>query len=193
MNSTHAFIQWPHVEDLNNYRPGGFHPVLLNDIFKDGRYTVVHKLGYGTYSTVWLVKDSMTGKYASLKILVSDASKWSGNSGDYETKVLSHICAQHEEDEGKDYVLQLLDHFDHEGPNGVHRCIVTEVLGPSLNVNLADLYPTRTFPTDVIRRFVYQLSLGIKFLHKRNIVHGGTSPLKNAIFPDLRGMPQISI
>lgn len=68
----------------------------------------------------------------SLKILVSDASEWSGNPGSDETKVLSCLYTHHEDDEGKDYVMQFLDHFDHEGPNGVHRCIVTEVLGPSL-------------------------------------------------------------
>lgn len=38
------------------YRPGGFHPVYIGDIF-NGRYKVLNKIGYGLYSTVWLVKD----------------------------------------------------------------------------------------------------------------------------------------
>lgn len=38
------------------YRPGGFHPVYIGDIFND-RYEVLNKIGYGGYSTVWLVKD----------------------------------------------------------------------------------------------------------------------------------------
>lgn len=38
------------------YRPGGFHPVYIGDIF-NGRYKVLNKIGYGGYSTVWLVKD----------------------------------------------------------------------------------------------------------------------------------------
>lgn len=38
------------------YRPGGFHPVYIGDIFND-RYKVLNKIGYGLYSTVWLVKD----------------------------------------------------------------------------------------------------------------------------------------
>lgn len=38
------------------YRPGGFHPVYIGDIFND-RYEVLNKIGYGAYSTVWLVRD----------------------------------------------------------------------------------------------------------------------------------------
>jgi hypothetical protein len=45
------------VEDLEKYRPGGYHPVSIGDIFSRGRYEVLHKLGYGGSSTVWLVLD----------------------------------------------------------------------------------------------------------------------------------------
>ena len=42
----------------------GYHPVHLGDTFKDGTYEVVHKLGYGGFSTVWLVKE---GQYVSFE------------------------------------------------------------------------------------------------------------------------------
>ena len=45
-------------EDANEYRPGGYHPVKLGDRFSEERYIVLRKLGHGTYSTVWLAKDS---------------------------------------------------------------------------------------------------------------------------------------
>lgn len=51
-------------EELSNYQPGGFHPVRLDDTFKDCRYKIRHKLGWGGYSTVWLAKDKM---YANTK------------------------------------------------------------------------------------------------------------------------------
>ena len=44
-------------EDLHRYCLGGYHPVHLGDFFND-RYTVVRKLGYGQYSTVWLARDT---------------------------------------------------------------------------------------------------------------------------------------
>lgn len=45
------------VEDLNGYCPGGYHPVWIGDKLHDGRYEIVHKLGYGGYSTIWLACD----------------------------------------------------------------------------------------------------------------------------------------
>ena len=45
-------------EDWEDYCKGGYHPVHIGDTFSDGRYTVVRKLGWGHFSTVWLAKDS---------------------------------------------------------------------------------------------------------------------------------------
>jgi serine/threonine-protein kinase SRPK3 len=46
-------------ENFLDYRPGGFHPITLGDIVKDGRYKIYHKLGYGGFSTVWLTRDHL--------------------------------------------------------------------------------------------------------------------------------------
>ena len=35
------------VEYADDYRPGGFHPVAINDLFIEGRYRAVRKLGSG--------------------------------------------------------------------------------------------------------------------------------------------------
>lgn len=43
-------------EGRDAYRPGGFHPVYIGDVYNE-RYKVLNKLGYGAYSTVWLVHD----------------------------------------------------------------------------------------------------------------------------------------
>lgn len=44
-------------EWVEDYRPGGYHPVLLGDMFNNGQYKVLRKLGEGSYSTVWLARD----------------------------------------------------------------------------------------------------------------------------------------
>lgn len=46
-------------EWVEQYRPGWFHPIDLGDIFKDGQYRVIRKLGYGSFSTVWLARDTL--------------------------------------------------------------------------------------------------------------------------------------
>ena len=45
------------AEDLTRYCPGRYHPVHLGDSFNDGRYEILHKLGFGAFSTVWLARD----------------------------------------------------------------------------------------------------------------------------------------
>ena len=42
------------IENVEMYRPGGFHPVSIGDVFANGRYKVLHKLGRGSSSIVWL-------------------------------------------------------------------------------------------------------------------------------------------
>lgn len=43
-------------EGRDAYRQGGFHPVYIGDVYAN-KYEVMSKIGYGRYSTVWLVKD----------------------------------------------------------------------------------------------------------------------------------------
>lgn len=45
-------------EDLEDYRPGGYHPINIGDEFNSGRYLIVRKLGWGHFSTVWLARDN---------------------------------------------------------------------------------------------------------------------------------------
>ncbi len=40
----------------------------VGEQYKGGRYIVVHKLGWGHFSTVWLVADAHTGTQAALKV-----------------------------------------------------------------------------------------------------------------------------
>lgn len=60
--SSEPLMQWRfnpvcgEVEWIEDYRPGGYHPVMLGDLFND-KYKVIRKLGYGGYSTVWLAQD----------------------------------------------------------------------------------------------------------------------------------------
>ncbi len=45
------------AEPLQRYRKGGYHPTHLGDVLNNGRCKIMHKLGWGGYSTVWLAKD----------------------------------------------------------------------------------------------------------------------------------------
>lgn len=58
VNTDEYAIGFP-VEDFEKYCPGGYHPICLNDTLHNGRYRIVHKLGFGAFSTVWLARDNL--------------------------------------------------------------------------------------------------------------------------------------
>lgn len=47
-------------EGTEDYRRGGYHAVRIGDAFKNGRYVVQTKLGWGHFSTVWLAWDTLS-------------------------------------------------------------------------------------------------------------------------------------
>jgi hypothetical protein len=44
------------AEPLHRYRRGGYHPIRLGDLLKDGGYKILHKLDWSGYSTVWAAR-----------------------------------------------------------------------------------------------------------------------------------------
>ena len=66
--------------------------------------------------------------------------------------------------------MQLLDHFEHEGPNGSHLCLVFPVM-----LSDGDAMTVRGKPhhAEYIRNISYQILLGLNFLHGRGLIHGG--------------------
>ncbi|KAL3411425.1 hypothetical protein V8F44DRAFT_635970 [Aspergillus fumigatus] len=90
------------VEPVEEYRPGGYHPVLLGDIL-DSWYNGPH--------IDTLPRNS---SYVAVKILKAEASI---SEGPIElTNALYHLGAQH--------VVQILDLFTYEGLNGTHLCLM---------------------------------------------------------------------
>lgn len=68
------------AEDSLQYLIGYYHPTYIGQILNQ-RYQVVHKLGQGGFSTVWLAQDNETGKAVALKILCSSGKA----ANEYET------------------------------------------------------------------------------------------------------------
>lgn len=60
-------------ERLEKYQPGGYHPVMLNDVLHK-RYRIVDKIGHGGYATIWLARDEKAQRYVAVKVGLSDPS-----------------------------------------------------------------------------------------------------------------------
>ncbi|KAL0636725.1 hypothetical protein Q9L58_004333 [Maublancomyces gigas] len=85
---------------------------------------------------------------------------------------LSHILKPipRDDDSGSEFSLKILDEFEIQGPNGNHRCIVTEPLGPSL-YSVFDVLGGGRLPLDIGRKIAVQVAKGLSYLHTRG-VHG---------------------
>lgn len=155
------------VEDLEDYVPGGYHPTLIGNTFSSGRYTVVHKLGFGGYSTIWLAWDEQRRRYVSLKILTARASPDS-----HEGHVLHYLMNSNLTRAGKRFIPPLLDQFWFHGPNGHHQCLVAEPAGGSIAKSKEDS-TNFMFPPNAARSTAAKLLLGLSYLHANGICHGG--------------------
>lgn len=79
------------------------------------------------------------------------------------------------EEPGSRHVMQLLDHFHIKGPNGKHECLVLEFLGPSVTDVLDMRFNDERLPGTLAKASMQQALVGLTYLHKYNIGHGGTS------------------
>lgn len=179
-------------EDLEDYRPGGYHPINIGDSFNNDRYVIVRKLGWGHFSTVWLARDSRyvserknevvcrcshqhsTSRHVALKVVKSDGH-YTETALD-EIQLLQRVTTSSQAHPGHTHVVGLVDDFRHDGPNGSHVCMVFEVLGENL-LGLIKRYQHRGVPTHIVRQIAKQILLGLDYLHTEcRIIHTDLKP-----------------
>ena len=161
-------------EDSEDYCKGGYHPVTVGETYKDGRYIVIRKLGWGHFSTVWLSRDTSTTKHVALKV-VRSAAHYTETAVD-EIKLLKKIVDAREDHPGRRHVVSLLDSFEHKGPNGTHICMVFEVLGENL-LGLIKRWNHRGIPSALVKQITKQVLLGLDYLHREcGIIHTDLKP-----------------
>lgn len=161
-------------EDSEDYCKGGYHPVQVGETYNNGRYVIIRKLGWGHFSTVWLSRDTTTGKHVALKV-VRSAAHYTETAID-EIKLLKRIVEANPNHPGRKHVVSLLDSFEHKGPNGVHVCMVFEVLGENLLV-LIKRWNHRGIPMPLVKQITKQVLLGLDYLHREcGIIHTDLKP-----------------
>jgi serine/threonine-protein kinase SRPK3 len=151
------------VESLEGYCTGGFHPITIGDHLHD-RYQIVHKLGFGSYSTVWLAWDERTSKYVAIKIAAP--------ADDSQESIILGLLQLANGHPVQALFPPILDEFFVTGPNGKHRCFVTLPARSSLD-HAQNASDSGLFELSVARAIAAQVILAVCALHSQGIVHLG--------------------
>ena len=160
------------VERLELYEPGGYHPVMIDDLLHN-RYRVVDKLGFGGYSTIWLARDETVKRYVAVKIGISSPSL-----PRREPEILRALYGSGSSSQAPraapdasacTALPSIFDVFDVRGPNGTHTCYT---LTPAQG-SLKEASFSRLFPIQVARALAAKLATAVAFVHSRGFVHGG--------------------
>ncbi|KAG6224476.1 hypothetical protein E4U34_000292, partial [Claviceps purpurea] len=155
------------VEDISQYRFGRYHRIHIDDRLNK-RYRVVHKLGHGSFSTVWLALDEKTTKYVAIKVGTTDTSR---SEIDIISQITQNAVMDNVRTDQKLLFPTVLDRFDIIGPNGAHPCLVT----PPARCNLRDAKRAARsgfFQLDVARSFAAQVVKALSIVHERGFAHG---------------------
>lgn len=147
----------PGVERLDMYEPGGYHPIMIDDVLHQ-RYCVVDKLGYGGYSTVWLAYDNHCNRHVAIKVGVS-ATPHLRRESSILRQLASSIAKA---------TPAVLDEFEIQGPNGTHACYVTDATQGSLY----EAKFSRLSPIQVARVLATKLVLAVASVHSQGFVLG---------------------
>lgn len=75
------------------------------------------------------------------------------------------------------HFIRMLDDFNLEGPNGTHKCLVFELLGPNIPDMIDARFPDGRLPAQLAKAIAKQALFGLDILHQQNIGHGGKSCL----------------
>lgn len=161
-------------EDKADYKEGGYHPAYKGEEYKNGKYVLVRKLGWGHFSTVWLAKDLEKNRHVAVKI-VRSAKHYTETAID-EIKLLKKVSDTEKEHKGKQHVIAFLDSFMHNGPNGSHVIMVFEVLGENL-LSLIRKYKHRGIPVIYVKQIAKQMLLALDYIHREcGVIHTDIKP-----------------
>lgn len=90
----------------------------------------------------------------------------------WEKEILTYLRDGDRRQLGYAYVCHLVDNFELQGPNGVHVCLLFELMGETLR-SFGAWFNESMVPNSVMHRFTIQLLLALDFAHEHDVIHTG--------------------
>jgi hypothetical protein len=166
------------IEDAESFRghcAGGYCPIRIGDKIHSFRYYIVHKLGYGASSTIWLARNEHLSRHVAIKVGVSSLEP------PFESAILIGLRDDKEGEQqqhpGMAMIPEMLDEFELEGPEtqgvkGTHHCLVAEVARMSV-AQARKAGNKQLFRPDVAHAIAARLTQAVASMHSRGVDHGG--------------------
>lgn len=164
-------IESPDGDFYLPFNKGGFCPIEL-DILLNERYRVIAFAGHGSFAMVWVAIDEKhrpedsSPKYVAIKVSRGLNSAEEAQRSNEEASLRRLMKGRAGDAPGSRHIVQLLDAFDIESPNGIHRCLVLEQAGSPL----VALDGVARF-SEMINIF-RQCAAGVEYMHSMGVVHG---------------------
>ncbi len=143
--------------------------VTVGQLF-EGRYTILGKLGQGSYATVWLARDDAakteSTKQVAIKILTAECT--TGPESLDELGSFLSARSHGNSGDGNERVVKLLGYFHYRG----HACLVLELLGESVD-DVRGIIGSRRLPAQVVKKLCRDMLLALDYLHNSGVIHTG--------------------
>ncbi|OOG00365.1 hypothetical protein ASPCADRAFT_125 [Aspergillus carbonarius ITEM 5010] len=165
----------PRIEEerIPCFRPKTYFPVTPGYIF-NGRYEALAKLGWGTSSTIWLVRDLhrwpwQSERYLTLKI--GCCNYHSLDDARHESNLERHIRDANPNHFGHAVTRTFIESFEEKSPYGTHVCLAYEPMREPLWL-LQKRFRNKTIPLSLLKAYMKVLLMGLDYLHSEcNIIH----------------------
>lgn len=150
----------------------------INDHFLgmtlNGKYVLLHKIGYGAYSTVWLAYhklDPAKVYYYAIKIQ---------NPEDYEDAMVEVKTLTKLKRCDCPYILELKDNFEFYPPDSKDKhpsvCMVFDLMACSVYQLIRRGKYVEGLPTRIVLRIAKQLFTALKHMHGLDMIHTDIKP-----------------
>lgn len=204
-SDTRSVLNYPppskhHIfESVLDYKKNGFCPIHLNDLITlEGReFQIIHKLGSGGTSTVWLARESVPeleagSRFVSLKIYKSEVTRSimaeitsESDLRSLEDRIACRLATEYTTSpEGSMATgsgsfrfsnvdqAELGDSGFLKSVNGRHMCVAGGVYGPSVQDALHSGDGSMNTGGRFLRRVAHNTTRALAFMHRSGVAHG---------------------
>uniref|UniRef100_A0A1I7U2Y2 Protein kinase domain-containing protein n=1 Tax=Caenorhabditis tropicalis TaxID=1561998 RepID=A0A1I7U2Y2_9PELO len=151
----------------NEYGKNGFPRIAVGQKV-GGKFDTLKFLGFGKYATIWLVKNSVDGKYEAWKITKSDPHYQEKAKGEAQFMEYMVEMGTHKN------IVKFLGITEIREKGAIHHALRFEMLGPNLNEVLHQ--SELKFHPDVLRNMIKQLLKAVEYVHHRGIIQMDIKP-----------------